>query len=234
MARRTDTPLLLVALPLIAGLSVVHGLMPPHPAALLALQAFHADIGRTIVYALIVGLPTAIVAGPIFAKLITPHISLPATNPMEAQFVETESRTDLPSFAITLTTILLPVALMLLGSWADLVAPAGSAANQVLRFLGNTDIALLMATILSFYTFGSARGFSRETLLRFTDECLAPTALITLLIGAGGGFGRILIDSGISKAIVGVAVGRPCIAAVSWPGCSQRSSGWLPALRPLP
>ena len=73
--------------------------------------------------------------------------------------------------------------------------------------MGNTDIALLLATVLSFYVLGLARGFSRETILHFTTECLGPTALIMLLVGAGGGFGRELIDSGVSKAITDVAVG---------------------------
>jgi GntP family gluconate:H+ symporter len=87
------------------------------------------------------------------------------------------------------------------------VSAKGSGLNQVLSFLGNTDIALLLAAILSFVTLGSARGFTRDDVLRFSNESLAPTAVIMLLIGAGGGFGRILIDSGISNAIVGFTNG---------------------------
>ena len=206
VAQRTGTSLLAVGLPLVAGLSVVHGLMPPHPAALLALTAYKADIGRTILYAIIVGLPTAALAGPVFAQFIAPRIALPAENPMAAQFVETGAPRALPGFGITLATVLLPVVLMLVGSWADLILPHGSTGNAILQFAGNTDLSLLIATILSFVTLGTARGFSRETILRFTTECLAPTAVIIVLIGAGAGFGRILIDSGVSKAIVAVAM----------------------------
>ncbi|MFX5521729.1 gluconate permease, partial [Acinetobacter baumannii] len=71
VAKRTGTNMVLVGIPMVAGLSVVHGLIPPHPAALLAVTAYSADIGRTILYALIVGIPTAIIAGPIFGKLIS-------------------------------------------------------------------------------------------------------------------------------------------------------------------
>src|SRR6266700_4231407 len=67
VARRTRTSLILVALPMVAGLSVVHGLVPPHPAALLAVTIYKADIGRTIFYALLIGIPTAIIAGPLYA-----------------------------------------------------------------------------------------------------------------------------------------------------------------------
>lgn len=206
VARRTNKSLVLVGLPMLAGLSVVHGLVPPHPAALLAVAAYRADVGRTIFYALLIGIPTAIIAGPLYARLITPHIALPDGNPLAAQFVDHDSERSLPGFGITILTILVPVLLMLIGSWADVIFALGSALNQVLRFIGNDDIALLIGVLLSFFTLGKMRGFTRQTILRFTNECLAPTALITLLVGAGGGFGRILQDSGVSQAIIVVAL----------------------------
>jgi GntP family gluconate:H+ symporter len=206
VARRTRTSFVLVGLPMVAGLSVVHGLVPPHPAALLAVTLYHADVGRTIFYALLIGLPTAIVAGPLYAKLIAPHIHLSDENPMAAQFVDHGTERSLPGFGLTVFTILVPVLLMLGGSWADAVSAQGTALNEVWHLLGNDDIALLIGVLFSFYTLGRMRGFTRETILRFTNECLAPTATITLLVGAGGGFGRILQDSGVSQAIVAVAL----------------------------
>ncbi|MBT1540032.1 GntP family permease [Ralstonia solanacearum] len=207
VAKRTGTPILMVGLPMVAGLSVVHGLIPPHPAALLAVTAYQADIGKTILYALIVGLPTAIIAGPLFAMLISRHVKPDPDNPLEKQFVENDRNRELPPFGITLFTILLPVVLMLIGSWADLLTTPKSLANDLLKLAGNSVMALLIAALVSFYTFGRARGFSREAILKFTNECLAPIATITLVVGAGGGFGQILRDSGVSKAIVAVAMG---------------------------
>ena len=206
VARRTGTSMVLVGLPMVAGLSVVHGLVPPHPATLLAVAAYKADIGRTVLYALIVGIPTAIIAGPLYAKFIAPRIRIVGENPIAAQFVETAANRDLPSFSLTLFTILLPIFLMLIGSWADKLATPHSPFNEGLRLLGGADIALLIAAMVSFVTLGKLRGFSRETILKFTDECLAPTATITLLVGAGGGLGRILQDSGTSQAIVDLAL----------------------------
>ena len=206
VARRTKTSLILVGLPMVAGLSVVHGLVPPHPAALLAATIYKADVGKTIFYALLVGLPTAVIAGPLYAKLIAPHIRLAADNPMAAQFVDEGLERSLPGFSLTLFTILFPVVLMLVGSWADKIAAPGSPWNETLRLIGNDDIALLIGVLLSFYTLGRMRGFTRATILRFSNECLGPTASITLLVGAGGGFGRILMDSGVSQAIIGVAL----------------------------
>lgn len=209
VAQRTGTSMVLVGIPMVAGLSVVHGLIPPHPAALLAVTAYGADIGKTILYALIVGIPTAAIAGPLFARLMDRYVKLPDENPLADQFTEEADDVvashQLPSFGITVFTILLPVILMLLGSWADVFTTPKTFANDFLKLIGNSVIALLIAALVSFYTFGKARGFNRETILRFTNECVAPTAIITLVVGAGAGFGRILRDSGISNAIVDVA-----------------------------
>ncbi|ALL70035.1 gluconate permease GntT (plasmid) [Paraburkholderia caribensis MBA4] len=210
VAQRTGTSMIRVGIPMVAGLSVVHGLIPPHPAALLAVTAYGADIGHTIFYALIVGIPTAAIAGPLFSKLIARVVVLEGVNPMAQQFIEQDAKRAnqaLPGFGITLLTVLLPVLLMLVGSWADLIVTPKTTANDVLHLIGHPDMALLLAVLLSFYTFGTTRGFGREQILKFTNECLAPTASITLVVGAGAGFGRILIDSGASKAIVDVATG---------------------------
>jgi GntP family gluconate:H+ symporter len=208
VAKRTKKSLLLIGLPMVAGLSVVHGLIPPHPAALLAVQAYHADIGRTIMYGLIIGIPTAIVAGPLFALLIHKHIKLPENNPLASQFVDSrkegETR-ELPGFGITLFSILLPVILMLIGSWADLISAPKTFINNLLHFVGNSDVALLIAVLFSFWSFGASRGFNREQIQKFCGECLAPIAGITLIVGAGGGFGNVLRESGISQELVTTA-----------------------------
>ncbi len=206
VARRTGTSLILVALPMVAGLSVVHGLVPPHPAALLAVAIYKANVGRTIFYALLIGVPLAIIAGPLYAKLIAPHVTLPAESGMAADFVDHGAERSLPGFGITILTILLPVLLMVIGSWADAIAPAGTVFNQGLHLIGNDDLALFIGVLCSFFTLGKLRGFTRDTILRFSNECLAPTATITLLVGAGGGFGRVLQDSGVSQAIIGIAL----------------------------
>jgi gluconate:H+ symporter, GntP family len=206
VARRTGTSLILVGLPMVAGLSVVHGLVPPHPAAMLAVTAYNADVGRTFLLAVLVGVPTAIIAGPVFAKLIAPHIQLDTYNPIAAQLIDDTPKQNLPSFGLTIGTMLLPIALMLVGSWADTFSKPQTYLNGILHMIGSADVALLFGAVASFITLGTMRGFSREAILKFSDQCLAPTATITLLIGAGGGFGRILQDSGTSQAIINLAL----------------------------
>jgi GntP family gluconate:H+ symporter len=207
VVRRTGRSIVAVGLPMVAGLSVVHGLVPPHPAALLAVTAYDADMGRTILYALLVGVPTAALAGPVLARVVAPHIHPDPDNPLMEELTERPARPVTPGFGVTLFTVLLPVVLMLVGSWADLLAPAGSLPNDLVRLAGNPVMALLLALLVSFYTLGYASGFDRETILRFTNECLGPIAAVTLLVGAGAGFGRILMESGVSDAVVRLATG---------------------------
>lgn len=204
IAKRTGTSLLFVGVPLVAGLSIVHGLVPPHPAAMLAVGAYKADVGLTIIYAVIVGLPAAALAGPIFGKWISRRIVLPEHNPMAEQLGES-GRPDLPGFGVSVFTILLPVLLMVATSVADLTLAAGTPLRVALDFIGNPMISLLIALLLAFWTFGFQRGFTREDLQKFTTDCLAPTATILLVIGAGGGFNRVLLDSGVGRAIADMA-----------------------------
>src|SRR6266511_3845504 len=126
LARETRTPLLRVAIPLVAGLSVVHGLVPPHPGPVAAMGIFNemagkADMGKTILYSLLIGLPTAIVAGPLFGKFISRKVEVGLSD--VAQQAAPAARVNAPSFALTVFTILLPVLLILVATAADLALP---------------------------------------------------------------------------------------------------------------
>jgi GntP family gluconate:H+ symporter len=191
-----------LGLPMAAGLSVVHAMVPPHPAAMLATQAFGADVGLTVLFALIVGVPTAAIAGPLYARLIVPRLA-PAA-PSATPAAEEPDRV-LPGFGITVATLLLPVALMLLGSVGATITTPGSTADQIIRFVGTPVVALLAAVLASYWSLGLARGLTMETIQRYTNDCLAPTALITLVVGVGAGFGRMLTDGGVSDALVALA-----------------------------
>ncbi|HEU4747583.1 MAG TPA: GntP family permease [Gemmatimonadaceae bacterium] len=206
IARRTGMSLIKIGIPLVAGLSVVHGMLPPHPAAMLAVDAYDADIGLTILYGVIVGLPTAALAGPIFATWVAPRIVLPLVNPLASQ-LEGESGQEMPGFGISLFTVLIPVILMLMASASDATLAATSALRAALGFTGHPIVALLLALLFSFWSLGRARRFTREEVLRFCNDCLAPTATILLVIGAGGGFNQVLIQSGVGRAIADVALG---------------------------
>ncbi|MDU5948212.1 MAG: GntP family permease [Paenibacillus macerans] len=207
VAKKTNMSLLQIGIPILAGLSTVHGLVPPHPAPMIAIDAYGADLGRTILYSLLVGLPVAIIAGPLFGKYIGKRIALQPPAELAEQFAVKEGR-KLPSFGMTLFTILLPVILMLIGSLASIIDPkATSPITLFCEFIGHEIMALLIAVVFSFFSLGYSRGFSKHDISKFTSECLAPIASIVLIIGAGGAFKQVLINSGVGQAIAEMATG---------------------------
>jgi len=210
IARRTGMSLVKIGIPLVAGLSVVHGMLPPHPAAMLAVGAFKADIGRTLLLGLLVGLPTAALAGPVYATWVAPRIPLPAHNPLADQ-LEGPSNGSLgeaprmPGFGISVFTVLIPVVLMLLASAADAMPSLNATVRSTLHFVGQPIVALLLALLFSFWSLGRARHFTRDDIMKFCNDCLGPTATIVLVIGAGGGFNQVLVQSGVGRAIADLA-----------------------------
>ncbi|MFF7710970.1 gluconate:H+ symporter [Pseudomonas sp. NPDC007930] len=206
VARRTGLSIVKIGIPLLAGLSVVHGLVPPHPGPLLAIGVFGADIGKTIFYGLLVGLPTAIVAGPLWGSLIAKYVPGTPNKELMDQIAKEHDGHELPSFGITLVTVLLPVFLMLLKTAADVALPADHIVRAWMDLIGHPITALLAALLLALYTFGAARGFSRQQVAKLLDQSLAPTAAIVIIVGAGGGFKQMLVDSGVGDVIGHLAV----------------------------
>ena len=197
--RQTGTPMLRLGIPLIAGLSVSHGLVPPHPGPLAAIERLGADTGRTLFYSLIIGLPVAMAAGPLFGRFISRRVQVDIGG-LADQLSTAVPAPRTPSLAITLTTILMPVLLMLLAALAQATLADGPL-RQWLAFAGSPLVAMLLAALLALYTFGTACGFDRVRLLRFAEESVPPIAGVLLVVGAGGGFGRVLDAAGVDTAI---------------------------------
>jgi GntP family gluconate:H+ symporter len=200
LVRETKTPLLHLGIPLVAGLSVSHTLVPPHPGPLAAIGILQADMGTTIFYSLVVGLPTAIILGPLLGRRLSGKIDV-GLPPLAQQLTPKAPAANLPGFGLTLLTILLPVLLMLLATVADLALPPESRARAWCDLLGSPLVAMVLSVLLALWTFGWARGFRRDQLLRFSEECLGPVASVLLIVGAGAGFGRVLVTSGVAKVI---------------------------------
>lgn len=199
LVRQSSTPLLRLGIPLVAALSAAHGLVPPHPGPLAAIERLGADTGRTLFYSLVAGLPCAIVAGPLFGRVISRRLAV-VPGAMADQLTETKTAGGTPSLAATVATILLPVVLMMVAALAQAAMPEGTA-RATLIFAGNPLVAMLLATLMSLLTFGRWCGFDRARVLRFAEESLSPIASVLLVVGAGGGFGRVLDAAGADTAI---------------------------------
>ena len=244
-ARRSHRPPILVALPVLAGLSIVHGTLPPHPAAMLAVTEYHADLGRTILWGLAAGLPAAALAGPglgwflmrrwerrrakgevaaaeedmtLFTVAAEAKAANEAGNADRIGVQETAAAVPhqelVPAPAgplLAAAAILLPVALIFLGSWAGLLTAPGSLASQILHFSGTAEVALLIGVLVALVTLGShvqtGRHHGVELLRRLTGEAFEPIAGVLVILAAAGGLSGILRDSGAAQATVGLALG---------------------------
>ena len=198
------SPYLLAGLPALAGLSVLHGLVPPHPGPLIAISALHADLGMTLALGLIIAVPTVILAGPVFTMWAARHAR--AEPPMEADArAAPDAGRPLPGAALTILTILFPIGLMLAKAAVDLALPADSPLHLAADFLGAPVVALLLGTLLAMATFGRFLQRGSEGVAQLLGDSLGPIAAIVLVIGAGGALKQTLIELGLGATMGRVA-----------------------------
>ncbi|MER6613153.1 gluconate:H+ symporter [Streptomyces xantholiticus] len=202
VAKRGNYSLMRIGIPALAGLSVMHGLIPPHPGPLVAIDAIGANLGVTLALGLVVAIPTVIIAGPVFSKYAARWVDIPAPEKMIPQR-PSEDLEKRPSFGATVTTVLLPVVLMMAKALVDIVVDdPENGVQRVTDVIGSPLIALLAAVIVGLFTLGRAAGFTKERLSSTVEKSLAPIAGVLLIVGAGGGFKQTLIDIGVGQMIL--------------------------------
>ena len=200
VARRAHQPLILVGVPALAGLSALHGLVPPHPGPLIAIDAVGANLGLTLGLGLLVAVPTVIISGPLAARVMARWVPIEAPEPLGGSDEAHEG--PRPSFATSIAVVLLPVVLMLLRTVVETVAPKGaSAAVHAALFVGQPVVALLITVLVAMYVFGTRLGLHADEVAGRVGASLGPIAGILLIVGAGGGFKQTLVDSGIADII---------------------------------
>ncbi|WP_263731772.1 GntP family permease [Cellulomonas sp. SG140] len=198
-ARRAKVPLVLLGIPALAGLSALHGLIPPHPGPLIAIAALKANLGMTLGLGLLVALPTVAISGPLLARYMARWVPIEAPALLgEASHEEGQRR---PRFGVALLVVLLPVILMLLATLAETVGFAKSAFGQALTFVGTPLVALLITTLLALVLLGTSLGINRSNVSGIVGSSFGPIAGILLIVGAGGGFKQTLVDTGVGNVI---------------------------------
>ena len=199
VVKESKQPLVKIALAMTTALTVVHCIVPPHPAAMAIALALKADVGKVIFYGLLVGLPATALAGPIYGHFLSKTNDLEV--PEQYSCVEPTPDEKLPAFGITLFTILLPLLMMIGKTIIELVGDKNAAYMPIVNFLGSPITALFLAAILSYYVMGLKRGFSLGDLAKKTESAMGPMATIILVIGAAGAFNRVILDSGIGEVL---------------------------------
>jgi gluconate:H+ symporter, GntP family len=207
VARRSQLSLITIGIPALAGLSAMHGFVPPHPGPLAAIGYLNADLGMTLALGVAVAVPTIIVAGPLFGRLAGKWVVVDAPDTFDADDSEGEQRRR-PSFGITLFSVLLPVGLMLGKALVDIfIDDDGQWFRQIFDTLGTPLIALLIAVVVGMVTLGRGGGMTRAEITKCVESGLPPVAGIILIVAAGGGFKEVLVDTGIGTALKNLAEG---------------------------
>lgn len=231
---RSKGPAMRLGIPALAGLSVLHGFIPPHPGPLAAIAILHANVGVTLALGLLIAIPTVAVAGPLYGLLAARLVPIgaagaglavtsadPAAGDAAHDGHADEKPTRSPTFAWTLITLLSPLVLMLMKAAADIWMDKAAAMRPLLDFIGDPVFALLVAVLLAMVTFGSAVGFTVSVLARKIGASLLPVVGVMLIVGAGGGFKQALVDGGTGNAIAKIALAA---------GLSTLVLGWIVAV----
>ncbi|MDT5017769.1 MAG: gluconate:H+ symporter, GntP family [Mycobacterium sp.] len=222
VAKRSQLSLVTVGIPALAGLSAMHGLVPPHPGPLTAIDLLGADLGITLALGVAVAIPTVIVAGPLFGRLAGRWVVLDVPDRFEADdftrnvggstvtaaaegdtatTTQTATR-QRPSFAITMFSVLLPVALMMGKALVDIfIADDTHPVRQTFDILGRPLVALLIAVVVGMFTLGRGAAMTRDQIVKCVETSLPPVAGIILIVAAGGGFKQVLVDTGIGTML---------------------------------
>jgi GntP family gluconate:H+ symporter len=227
VVRRTGLPLLKVAMPALASLSLLNGFLPPHPGPLLAVSAFNADLGKTLLFGIIVAIPTVILGGPLLANLLSRWVTSPDVTTLmfgsdtpprngvseptggggTSTLAPPKPTLKTPGTTATLVTMLLPVLLMLIRAIAEMALPEGDSIRHAAELIGEPTVALFAGCVLAMFTFGLATGMGRNKVGSVMGSGLPLVAGIILIVGAGGGFKATLVATGVGDVIADLAHG---------------------------
>jgi gluconate transporter len=194
----TGFPIIYLGLPLSAALSVTHGFVPPHPGPTTIANIFHADLNLTLLYGVILAVPATLLGGPFLSRFMR-HMK---NEPPPEFYQHREFRDEhLPSFGVSLFTILIPVLLMLVGAIVNLTMAADSQIVKISTFVSDANVALMIGLFVAMWTLGMRRGMSMEGVMKLIVAAGSSVALLLLIIATGGGFKQVLLDSGVADVI---------------------------------
>jgi Gnt-I system high-affinity gluconate transporter len=198
LARKTGLPLLYIAIPMAAALSTTHCFLPPHPGPVVLVNAFHANMGKVLIYGLMMTIPAVIVAGPLLGRFLQ-KLKIDTSTLFSSS--ETIADKKLPATFPSFFIALLPVMLITLAVIAGNFLPDGTILKRIILFTGDSTIALLLAVLSASYYFGIRGGNKMETVMKWLNEAISGIAMILLIITAGGIFKQVLVDSGTGDYI---------------------------------
>ena len=201
VASATGLSLIGVGLPMLAALSVTHGFLPPHPAPSALSVMFDADLGKTLLYGIILAIPAILISGPLLTRFLPKVEAKPLKEFMASKTFDVS---ELPSLTNSLLTALLPVLLIGFATIISSFLNVNSTLYDLVNFIGNPVIALLLTLLIGTYTLGVARGKSMDDIMKIYATAASGITMVLLIISGAGALKQILIDSGVSQYIGGL------------------------------
>tara|TARA_Y100000389_G_scaffold76227_1_gene72870 strand:- start:1484 stop:2800 length:1317 start_codon:yes stop_codon:yes gene_type:complete len=201
VASATGLSLIGVGLPMLAALSVTHGFLPPHPAPSALSVMFEADIGKTLLYGITLAIPAILISGPLLTRFLPKVEAKPLKEFMASKTFDVS---ELPSLTNSLLTALLPVLLIGFATIISSFLNVNSTLYDLVNFIGNPVIALLLTLLIGTYTLGIARGKSMDDIMKIYATAASGITMVLLIISGAGALKQILIDSGVSQYIGGL------------------------------
>jgi len=204
IAKELKMPFLYLGIPMAAALNVTHAFLPPHPGPTAISVAYNANIGQVLLLGILVGIPTTIVAGPLFNKFAMKFFptayekagNISALGERKAFKLE-----ETPGFGISVLTSLFPVIFMGLSTIYTLIFPADNTLKEIVVFIGNPGTSMLISLLLAIYTMGRSRGISMKEVSESLSKSIAQIAMMLLIIGGGGAFKQVLVDGGVGDYV---------------------------------
>ena len=198
VAAATGLSLISIALPMLAALSVTHGFLPPHPAPTALSVMFEADIGKTLIYGIIIAIPAILISGPLLTKFIPKVEAKPLKKFMTTKVFSDE---ELPSFSNSILTALFPVILIAISTLILNFFEIEGLWFSIIKFIGNPVIALLLTVLVGTYSLGISRGLKMDEVMKIFAKAVSGITMVLLIIAGAGSLKQILIDSGVSEYI---------------------------------
>ncbi|KFU76425.1 gluconate:H+ symporter, GntP family [Amycolatopsis lurida] len=223
-AKQGGRSLVLYALPLLAGLSITHAFLPPHPGPVAAAGLLHVELGWIILMGLVCGIPAFLVGGVAYSTWIGKRVDVQVPAEFLVAEEEGEKEENPPSLGLVLGIIAVPLVLILAGTFGSIWLPKNSASAGVAAFIGTPAVALTISVLLASWLLGLRRGLTGKDLSELSAKSLRPVAMILLVVGAGAFFGAVLSATGIGKAVAGSLdnAGLPVILAAYVISCGMR------------
>lgn len=203
VANQYKLPAVYVGISLLAALSVTHGYLPPHPSPSALVPMLGANMGKTLMYGLVVAIPSMIIAGPVFAKTLR---NIPS-HPLETFTKEAMPVDKLPGTFNSFFTPLLPVFLIALSVYLTQLSTGTGQLKTIYLFFANPMIVLLIAFLYATYSLGIKQGFSLKKIMSFYSDAIKDISIILMIVGGAGILKQVFLDSGVNNEIAKLLIG---------------------------